>query len=139
MVRVRFAPSPTGALHIGGARTALFNYLLARSSSGKFILRVDDTDLERSVPGLEQDIKDGLNWLGLLWDEGPDAAGPYGPYRQSERREIHLRDAQTLLKKIAPTGTRKEFSGCVILMPRSLSTIWCAAGAYFSRTHLVRK
>ena len=99
MIRVRFAPSPTGALHIGGARTALFNYLIARSSGGAFVLRIDDTDLERSKSEYETDIRDSLQWLGLTWDEGPELGGPCGPYRQSERRDKHLADAQTLVDK----------------------------------------
>ena len=89
-VRVRIAPSPTGPLHIGTARTALFNYLFARHSGGTFVLRLEDTDVERSTAAFEQDILDGLRWLGLGWDEGPGLAGqpdhgPYGPYRQMER------------------------------------------------------
>jgi len=89
-VRVRIAPSPTGPLHIGTARTALFNYLFARHAGGTFVLRLEDTDVERSTVAFEQDILDGLGWLGLGWDEGPGLAGepdhgPYGPYRQMER------------------------------------------------------
>jgi len=89
-VRVRIAPSPTGPLHIGTARTALFNYLFARHTGGTFVLRLEDTDVERSTGAFEQDILDGLRWLGLDWDEGPGLAGepdhgPYGPYRQMER------------------------------------------------------
>ena len=89
-VRVRIAPSPTGPLHIGTARTALFNYLFARQTGGTFVLRLEDTDVERSTLAYEQDILDGLRWLGLGWDEGPGLAGeadhgPYGPYRQMER------------------------------------------------------
>ncbi len=83
--RVRFAPSPTGPLHIGGARSALFNYLLARKHGGTFILRIEDTDLERSSRESEQNIMDSLRWLGMDWDEGPDKGGPFGPYRQTER------------------------------------------------------
>jgi glutamyl-tRNA synthetase len=89
-VRVRIAPSPTGPLHIGTARTALFNYLFARHTGGTFVLRMEDTDVERSTPAFERDILDGLRWLGLGWDEGPGLAGeadsgPFGPYRQMER------------------------------------------------------
>lgn len=97
--RVRFAPSPTGYLHLGGARTALFNYLLASGSGGKFILRIEDTDQQRFVPGAEQGIMEGLRWLGLQWDEGPDVGGPVGPYIQSERREIHFRHAEELMER----------------------------------------
>lgn len=96
-VRVRFAPSPTGRLHLGGARTALYDYLLARQLGGRFILRLEDIDLKRFVPGAEKELMDGLHWLGLEWDEGPDIGGPYGPYRQSERKEIYLEYAQQLI------------------------------------------
>jgi glutamyl-tRNA synthetase len=88
-VRVRFAPSPTGYLHVGGARTALFNWLYARHHRGKFILRIEDTDKARSTPELTNMILDSLRWLGLDWDEGPEAEGEYGPYFQSERSELY--------------------------------------------------
>ena len=88
-VRVRFAPSPTGYLHVGGARTALFNWLYARHHRGKFILRIEDTDKARSTPELTNMILDSLRWLGLDWDEGPEAGGEYGPYFQSERGELY--------------------------------------------------
>ena len=98
-VRVRFAPSPTGKLHIGGARTALFNWALARHSGGVFVLRIEDTDPERSRPEHEREILEGLRWLGLDWDEGPDVGGPRAPYRQSERlarhRELAARALET--------------------------------------------
>ncbi len=97
MVRVRFAPSPTGPLHIGGARTALFNFLFARNLNGAFVLRIDDTDRERSRVEYERDIIDGLSWLGLHWDEGPDIGGPYGSYRQSERLERYREAAEELI------------------------------------------
>lgn len=87
-VRVRFAPSPTGSLHIGGVRTALFNWLCARHYGGQFILRIEDTDEKRFVPGAADDISISLRWLGIDWDEGPDVGGPYGPYVQSERFEL---------------------------------------------------
>ena len=96
-VRVRFAPSPTGALHIGGGHTALFNWLLARNTGGVFILRIEDTDLERSTKEYEQTIMDGMKWLGLDWDEGPDRGGGFGPYRQSERLPLYRRYAEQLL------------------------------------------
>lgn len=95
--RTRFAPSPTGHLHLGGARTALYAYLLAKKTGGQFILRIEDTDLKRTVPGAEQEIMDGLRWLGLQYDEGPDIGGAYGPYRQTERREIYQQHAKTLV------------------------------------------
>ncbi|RPF49760.1 glutamyl-tRNA synthetase [Thermodesulfitimonas autotrophica] len=96
-VRVRFAPSPTGSLHIGGARTALFNYLFARANGGKFILRLEDTDFERHIEGAAQGIIESLRWLGLDWDEGPDKGGPAGPYRQSERLALYRREAERLV------------------------------------------
>ncbi len=98
-VRVRFAPSPTGPLHIGGVRTALFNYLFAKHNNGKFILRIEDTDRSRYVPGAEDHIKESLQWLGIQWDEGPDVGGPLGPYRQSERVNIYKEYAELLVKK----------------------------------------
>ncbi len=96
-VRVRFAPSPTGHTHLGSGRTALYNFLLARQTGGQFILRVEDTDRKRYVPGAEQELMDSLRWLGLEWDEGPDVGGPYGSYRQSERKEIYQQHAQMLI------------------------------------------
>lgn len=96
-VRVRFAPSPTGSLHIGGARTALFNWLFAKRHGGKFILRIEDTDQARSVPGSVEELMAGLRWLGLEWDEGPDKGGPLGPYIQSQRLELYQQWAQYLL------------------------------------------
>ncbi len=97
-IRVRFAPSPTGYLHTGGARTALFNWLLARSRGGSFILRIEDTDEARSTEESTRAILDGLRWLGLEWDEGPEVGGEFGPYFQSERKELHLKFADRLLK-----------------------------------------
>jgi glutamyl-tRNA synthetase len=88
-VRTRFAPSPTGYLHVGGARTALFNWLFARKHGGVFILRVEDTDEARNTDEARQAIFDGMNWLGLDWDEGPQKGGYHGPYFQSERTEIY--------------------------------------------------
>jgi glutamyl-tRNA synthetase len=96
-VRVRFAPSPTGYLHIGGARTALYNWLWARKHGGQFILRVEDTDRERSTRESVDAVLDSLRWLGLDWDEGPDAGGDYGPYFQSERLAIYREHADKLL------------------------------------------
>ena len=91
MLRVRFAPSPTGYLHVGGARTALFNWLFARRTGGVFVLRIEDTDLERSSDEMVGGILDGLRWLGLEWDEGPGIGGEFGPYLQSERLDRHAR------------------------------------------------
>jgi glutamyl-tRNA synthetase len=89
-VRVRFAPSPTGFLHIGGVRTALFNWLFARHYGGQFILRVEDTDEKRYVPGAAEDMMNSLRWVGIDWDEGPDIGGPYGPYVQTERHALGI-------------------------------------------------
>jgi glutamyl-tRNA synthetase/nondiscriminating glutamyl-tRNA synthetase len=94
--RLRFAPSPTGHLHVGNARTALFNWLLARRLGGQFVLRIEDTDTERSTRASEDAIRDDLRWLGLSWDEGPDIGGPYGPYRQSERADRYAAAADRL-------------------------------------------
>ena len=96
-VRVRFAPSPTGHMHLGSARTALYNYLLAKKTGGKFILRIEDTDRKRFMPGTEQELIDGMNWLGIHYDEGPDIGGPYGPYRQTDRYEIYQDYAKRLI------------------------------------------
>jgi len=95
--RVRFAPSPTGFLHVGGARTALFNWLYARREGGTFILRIDDTDTERSSAEMTTGILDGLRWLGLDWDEGPDIGGPHAPYHQSERLDRYRAVAQLMV------------------------------------------
>ncbi|UQS85036.1 glutamate--tRNA ligase [Apilactobacillus apisilvae] len=96
-IRVRYAPSPTGHLHIGNARTAIFNYLFARHNKGKFIIRIEDTDTKRNVADGEKSQLDNLKWLGLDWDEGPDKPGDFGPYRQSERRSIYDPLIQQLL------------------------------------------
>ena len=98
-VRVRFAPSPTGTLHVGGARTALFNWLLAKKTNGKFIIRVEDTDEARSTRESEDSILNDLRWMNLNWDEGPDIGGPYGPYRQSERKEIYQKVGNDLISR----------------------------------------
>ena len=97
-VRVRFAPSPTGPLHIGGVRTALYNYLFARRHGGKMILRIEDTDSQRFVPGAEEYIIESLKWCGIEIDEGVGVGGPHAPYRQSERREIYLKYAKQLVE-----------------------------------------
>ena len=98
-VRVRFAPSPTGRFHIGGARTALYNFLIAHQTDGQFILRIEDTDQKRFVPEAEDEIMEALQWLGIEWDEGPDVGGDCGPYRQSERTEIYQRYAEELITR----------------------------------------
>ena len=107
--RVRFAPSPTGSLHIGGAHTALFNWLYARRNGGSFILRIEDTDMERSTKEYEQSILDGMRWMGLDWDEGPDKGGDFGPYRQSERMHLYKKYMQQLLDE----GKAYEKDGAV--------------------------
>ena len=98
-IRVRYAPSPTGHLHIGNARTALFNYLFARHNKGTFVLRIEDTDTKRNIADGEKSQMDNLEWLGIDWDEGPDKPGKYGPYRQSERKDIYKPLIQELLDK----------------------------------------
>src|SRR6185295_20147287 len=95
--RVRFAPSPTGYLHVGGARTALFNWLFARRLGGVFVLRIEDTDVERSSSDMVEGILDGLRWLGLEWDEGPHIDGPYAPYLQSQRLDRYRAMAKQLV------------------------------------------
>jgi glutamyl-tRNA synthetase len=108
-IRVRFAPSPTGYLHIGGARTALFNWLFARHHGGKFVLRIEDTDMKRNTEEAMAAIYEGLEWLGLNWDEGPHAGGDFGPYLQSERTELYER----YLKKLQGTGCIFEDQGAL--------------------------
>jgi len=95
--RVRFAPSPTGYLHVGGARTALFNWLFARRHGGTFVLRIEDTDAQRSSWDMVAGIVDGLRWLGLDWDEGPDIGGPHAPYFQSQRLDTYQAQARALV------------------------------------------
>ncbi|RKY68215.1 MAG: glutamate--tRNA ligase, partial [Candidatus Latescibacterota bacterium] len=97
-IRVRFAPSPTGYLHIGNARSALFAWLFARANKGTFILRIEDTDRKRYVQGAEQVIYESLRWLGLDWDEGPEVGGDYGPYVQSQRTDIYRQAAEALIE-----------------------------------------
>ena len=96
-VRVRFAPSPTGPLHIGGVRTALYNLLFARQHGGDLVFRIEDTDSNRFVPGAEEYIMEAFRWLGIDFDEGVGIGGQYGPYRQSERRDIYKQYVQQLL------------------------------------------
>ena len=100
-VRVRFAPSPTGFFHIGGARTALFNWLYARHTGGTFVLRIEDTDRERNTEEALRVILEGMRWLGMDWDEGPEKGGAYGPYFQSQRAEIY-REVQRILAEELP-------------------------------------
>src|SRR6478736_4177625 len=96
-VRTRFAPSPTGYMHIGGMRTALFNWLWARHTGGQFILRIDDTDRQRNIDEALRPILDAFRWLGFNWDEGPEVGGPYGPYFQSQRGALYQEAAEQLL------------------------------------------
>lgn len=98
-VRVRIAPSPTGFAHVGTAYTALFNYAIAKRENGTFVLRLEDTDVKRNVKGAEKAIYNGLSWVGLSWDEGPDKGGNYGPYKQSERLDVYQKRANDLLEK----------------------------------------
>src|SRR5690348_1710425 len=107
--RVRFAPSPTGYLHIGGARTALFNWIYARHTGGTFVLRIEDTDAARNTPAAMQAIYDGLRWLGLEWHEGPQHGGDFGPYFQSERNQIYERH----LAKLEADGHLFEDNGAI--------------------------
>ena len=97
--RVRFAPSPTGLLHVGNARTALYNWLVARHAGGNYILRIEDTDVERSKEEHEAQLIEDLHWLGLDWDEGPEVGGPHAPYRQSERLAIYKEHTDRLLRE----------------------------------------
>ena len=97
-IRVRFAPSPTGALHLGGMRTALYDYLFAKGKDGDFVLRIEDTDTARFVEGAEEYIMEALEWCGIIPDESPKKGGPYGPYRQSERRDIYDKYTEQILK-----------------------------------------
>src|SRR5499427_2276670 len=99
MVRTRFAPSPTGYLHIGGVRTALFNWLFARKHGGQFILRIDDTDQQRNVAEALAPILDGFRWLGIDWDEGAEVGGPHGPYYQSQKLDRYQEAVKQLLDR----------------------------------------
>ena len=97
--RVRFAPSPTGQLHIGNVRTALYNWLFARKTGGSFVLRIEDTDVERSEKRFETQLMEDMKWLGLDWDEGPDVGGPYPPYRQTDKMDVYRSYAQRLIRE----------------------------------------
>lgn len=99
MIRTRIAPSPTGIIHIGTAYMSLFNWAFAKKNGGKFILRLEDTDVKRHVKNAEEEIYKGLSWLGISWDEGPDKPGPYGPYKQSQRQQIYHKKAKELVDK----------------------------------------
>src|ERR687896_1530073 len=113
-IRVRYAPSPTGSLHVGGVRTALFNWLFARKNNGTFVLRIEDTDLERSTEESVEQLKRSLRWIGLEWDEGPEIGGPHTPYRQTERMELYREAAENLVKSGAAYydfATPEELAG----------------------------
>ena len=132
-VRVRFAPSPTGPLHMGGVRTALYNYLFARQHGGDFILRIEDTDSHRFVPGAESYIMESLKWCGITIDEGINEGGPHAPYRQSERKEIYLKYALQLV------GSGDAYYACDT--PDELNAIRAeaeAAGKTFAYNYEVR-
>ncbi len=134
--RVRFAPSPTGYLHIGGARTALFNWLWARKTGGTFILRIEDTDQERSTAESVQVIFDGLTWLGLDWDEGPDVGGPHGPYFQMQRLESYARIADELIAKgyaYRCYCTREELEASRNALPEKKRAHWVYPGTCRAR------
>ena len=108
-VRVRFAPSPTGFFHIGSARTALFNWLYARHTGGTFVLRIEDTDKERNTEEALQVLLEGMKWMGMDWDEGPDVGGNYGPYFQSQRQPIY----DEYLEKLTAAGRTYEKDGAI--------------------------
>ena len=132
MLKVRFAPSPTGPLHIGGARSALFNYLLARKENGVFIVRSEDTDLERSSRESEQNILAALRWLNIQWDEGLEVGGENGPYRQTERlaliRNILINFWQRVMHIIAIVQKRNWSKKDKSLLPKEkLPAIWVNA------------
>jgi nondiscriminating glutamyl-tRNA synthetase len=149
--RVRFAPSPTGLLHVGNARTALYNWLFARHTGGDFILRVEDTDLERSEERHEVQLMQDLQWMGLQWDEGPEVGGPHGPYRQSERLEIYAKHTAQLLaegtayrcfctpeeleaerKQAAAEHRPQIYSRKCLAIPRAESEARAASGEHFA-------
>src|ERR671926_5988 len=106
-IRVRYAPSPTGMLHVGGVRTALFNWLFARKNGGVFVWRIEDTDLERSTEESVEQLKRSLRWIGLEWDEGPEVGGPYWPYRQTERFDLYREAADLHRRPLPRHGPRR--------------------------------
>ena len=119
-VRVRYAPSPTGSPHVGNIRTALFDSLFARHHGGVNILRIEDTDQARYVPGCEEEIEESLRWMGIEWQEGPDVGGPFAPYRQSERKALGIYD--TWVEKLLPMAGRIGRSTLRKNSPRCVST-----------------
>ncbi|MEZ5976321.1 MAG: glutamate--tRNA ligase family protein [Planctomycetota bacterium] len=131
-IRVRIAPSPTGTVHLGLCRTALFNWAYARRFGGKFILRIEDTDHDRNTAASERAILEGLTWLGLDWDEGPDRPGPYAPYRQSERVARHLELAQQLIASghaYRDFSTAEELDSWRAPSRRRANSVWPIAAA----------
>ena len=110
--RVRFAPSPTGLQHIGGFRTALFSWLLARHTGGQFLIRIEDTDTARSIPGAIEALLGGFEWLEMNWDEGPVVGGPYGPYFQTQRRALYASYSSRLIETGPRTAASARPSGC---------------------------
>lgn len=128
-VRTRFAPSPTGFMHVGNLRTALYEYLIAKSLNGKFVLRIEDTDQERLVEGAVDVIYDTLKQVGIVHDEGPDVGGPYGPYVQSQRKDMYLPYAQELVKN--GKAYANKFSAClshflITLISVGICTLLCS-------------
>ena len=131
-VRVRFAPSPTGFFHIGSARTALFNWLYARHTGGTFVLRIEDTDKERNTDESLQVLLDGMRWMGMEWDEGPEVGGEYGPYFQSQRQPIYdeyLKKLQDAGRTCAPTRWR-GYSARPRVNSSSTTTTTCLFSLY---------
>src|SRR5947209_10723463 len=142
MVRTRFAPSPTGYLHIGGVRTALFNWLFARKHGGQFILRIDDTDRQRNVAEALQPILDGFRWLGMHWDEGADVGGPHGPYYQSQKLgRYHEAVRQLLDKDLAfwDYSTDAERAAERAALPKEKQGEWVYSRRWMAQTALDRK
>ena len=138
-VRVRFAPSPTGKLHVGGARTAIYNWAFARANGGTFILRIDDTDPTRSTDENTQIILRAMRWLGLDWDEGPEVGGDFGPYAQTERLDLYKQAAQRLPSRAtsAPAATwtpRRPSAASTLASPTSCASRCPSTAATSSST-----
>ncbi len=140
-VRVRFAPSPTGKLHIGGARTAIYNWAFARANGGTFILRIDDTDPTRSTDENTQIILRAMRWLGLDWDEGPEVGGDFGPYSQTERLDLYSRPPNACSPRGAhtPASARPSSSQLTARPPRRARTPSRATSAAAATSHSRRR